>query len=154
MPPDYVFHIGKAVPMALPGDDKSPRANRDVALLSTGWMLLPALEAASALAQEGIRALVLHLPTLKPFDTDAVVEVARETGAVITVEDHSIIGGLGGAVAETLSERQPTLMRRIGICDCFAESAPNEDLLVKYGLTPQNIVKTARELLAARGSKH
>lgn len=153
MPPDYVFHIGKAVPMALPGDDKSPRANRDVALLTTGWMLLPALEAASTLAQEGIRALVLHLPTLKPFDTDAVVAAARETGAVITVEDHSIIGGLGAAVAETLSERHPTFMRRVGICDCYAESAPNEDLLVKYGLTPQNIVQQARELLQARNSR-
>ncbi len=153
MPPDYVFHIGKAVPMSLPGQQEPPRGGRDVALLSTGWMLVPALEAASALAQEGIRALVLHLPTIKPFDTDAVVEAARETGAVITMEDHSIIGGLGAAVAETLSERQPTLMRRIGICDCYAESAPNEDLLVKYGLTPQNIARQARELLQARGSR-
>jgi transketolase len=124
-----------------------------VALLTTGWMLLPALEAASTLAQEGIQALVLHLPTLKPFDVDAVVEAARQTGAVVTVEDHSIIGGLGAAVAETLSERQPTLMRRVGICDCYAESAPNEDLLVKYGLTPENIAATARELLEARGSR-
>jgi len=144
MPQDYVFRIGEAVPM-LDG--------KDVALLTTGWMLLPALEAASALAQEGIHALVLHLPTLKPFAADAVVAAARQTGAVVTVEDHSIIGGLGAAVAEALSERQPTLMRRVGICDCYAESAPNEDLLVKYGLTPQNIAATARELLRARGNR-
>lgn len=153
MPPDYVFHIGKAVRMLVPGQEAGAPGGHDVALLTTGWMLMPALEAASTLAEKGIRARVLHLPTLKPFDTDAVVEAARETGAVITVEDHSIIGGLGAAVAETLSERHPTLMRRIGICDCYAESAPNEDLLVKYGLTPQNIVQTAHELLAARGSK-
>jgi transketolase len=168
MPPDYIFQIGKAVPMPLPGDGETSRygqavspqragsrgPNGDVALLTTGWMLLPALEAASTLAQEGIHALVLHLPTLKPFDADAVVEAARKTGAVVTVEDHSIIGGLGAAVAETLSERQPTLMRRVGICDCYAESAPNEDLLVKYGLTPGNIATTARELLRARGNRN
>jgi transketolase len=145
MPPDYVFQIGKAVPL---------RNGQDVALLTTGWMVLPALEAASALAQEGIQALVLHLPTLKPFDAEAVVAAARQTGAVVTVEDHSIIGGLGAAVAETLSERQPTLMRRVGVCDCYAESAPNEDLLVKYGLTPENIAATARELLRARGNRN
>ncbi len=154
MPPDYVFRIGKAVPLSLPTDGQTGREGHDVALLTTGWMLLPALEAASTLAQEGIRALLLHLPTLKPFDTDAVVEAARKTGAVVTVEDHSIIGGLGAAVAETLAERQPTLMRRVGICDCYTESAPNQDLLVKYGLTPENIAATARELLGARGSRH
>jgi transketolase len=158
MPADYVFHIGKAVPMCA-GKAVSPRRagsrgpNGDVALLTTGWMLLPALEAAKSLAQEGIQALVLHLPTLKPFDADAVVEAAGRTGAVVTVEDHSVIGGLGSAVAETLSERQPTLMRRVGICDCYTESAPNQDLLDKYGLTPGNIATTVRELLRARGSK-
>jgi transketolase len=153
MPPDYVFQIGKAVQMPLPGDGGTRRENRDVALLTTGWMLLPALEAASTLAQEGIRARVLHLPTIKPLDVDAVVAAARETGAVVTVEDHSVIGGLGAAVAETLAEHQPTWMRRVGICDCYAESAPNEDLLVKYGLTPENIAATARELLSARSSR-
>jgi transketolase len=153
MPPDYVFEIGKAVRIALPGDEEARRKGRDVALLTTGWMLLPALDAASTLRREGIRALVLHLPTLKPFDAAAVVAAAHETGAVVTVEDHSIIGGLGAAVAEALAERQPTLMRRVGICDCYAESAPNEDLLVKYGLTPANIAATARELLSARGSR-
>jgi transketolase len=141
MPPDYVFHIGKAVPM---------RSGSDVALLSTGWMLLPTLEAATILSGEGVQATVLHLPSLKPFDAEAVVEVARHTGAVVTVEDHSILGGLGAAVAEILSERMPTWMRRVGICDCYAESAPNEDLLTKYGLTPANIAAQARELLASR----
>ncbi len=76
--------------------------------------------------------------------------MARRTGAVVTVEDHSIIGGLGAAVAEVLSERAPTLMRRVGICDCYAESASNDDLLTKYGLTPSNIVATAAELLETR----
>jgi transketolase len=153
MPPDYVFRIGKAVPMPIPGTAETPTDGHDVALLTTGWMLVPALEAASALAQEGIRALVLHLPTVKPLDVDAVVAAARETGAVVTVEDHSVIGGLGAAVAEALAERRPTLMRRVGICDCYTESAPNEDLLLKYGLTPQNIAAKARELLEARGDR-
>lgn len=141
MPPDYVFNIGSAVPM---------RSGKDVALITTGWMLIPALDAASLLANQGIEASILHLPTVKPLDADAVVEVARRTGAVVTVEDHSIIGGLGAAVAEVLSERAPTLMRRVGICDCYAESASNDDLLTKYGLTPSNIAATAAELLETR----
>lgn len=141
MPRDYVFRIGSAVPM---------RSGKDVALITTGWMLIPALDAAKLLADQGIEATVLHVPTIKPFDADAVVEAARRTGAVVTVEDHSIIGGLGAAVAEVLSERSPTLMRRVGICDCYAESAPNDDLLTKYGLTASNIAVTATELLAAR----
>ena len=141
LPADYEFHIGSAVPI---------RSGKDVALITTGWMLVPALDAASLLANQGIEASVLHVPTIKPFDADAVTEVARRTGAVVTVEDHSIIGGLGAAVAEVLSERAPTLMRRVGICDCYAESAPNDDLLNKYGLTPTNIADKAIELIAMR----
>jgi transketolase len=138
MPPEYRFQIGKAVPM---------RDGDDVALVSTGWMLLPTLDAAALLERRGVQASVLHMPTIKPFDDDAVEAVARRTGAIVTVEDHTIIGGLGSAVAETLSERFPTLLRRVGICDCYAESAPNEDLLRKYGLTADNIAAQALDLL-------
>ena len=138
MQPDYEFEIGKALPV---------REGSDVALVTSGWMLLPTLDAAALLESEGTQALILHVPTIKPFDEQAVEAAARHTGAVVTVEDHSIIGGLGSAVAETLSERFPTLMRRVGMCDCYAESAPNEDLLRKYGLTAENIAATAREVL-------
>jgi transketolase len=138
---DHKMEIGKAVPV---------RDGSDVALITTGWMLIPALGAADALAASGISALVLHVPTIKPLDGDAIVDAARRTGAVVTVEDHSIIGGLGSAVAEILSEQHPTRLRRVGVCDCYAESAPNEDLLIKYGLTADNIAQTARALLGAK----
>ncbi len=138
MDPGYTFEIGKGIAM---------REGTDVALITSGWMLLPTLDAAAMLEAEDIQALILHLPTIKPFDEDSVEAAARRTGAVVTVEDHSIIGGLGSAVAETLSERYPTIMRRVGMCDCYAESAPNEDLLRKYGLTAENIAATAREVL-------
>ncbi len=143
MDSSYRFEIGKAVPM---------RDGRDVALITTGWMLLPTLEAVAMLEAEGIQPAVLHIPTIKPFDEDAVEDAARRSGAVVTIEDHSIIGGLGSAVAETLSERYPTLMRRVGMCDCYAESAPNEDLLIKYGLTAENIAATTREVVRLKQS--
>lgn len=138
MPSDYQFHIGKAVTM---------RDGQDVALVTTGWMLIPALEAALSLEKEGIQALILHMPTLKPFDEQAVEAAARRTGAIVSIEDHNIIGGLGSAVAECLSERYPTPLRRVGIRDCYAESAPNQELLEKYGLTPGHIIAAAREVI-------
>jgi transketolase len=91
------------------------------------------------------------VPTLKPFDEQAVVEAAARTGAVVTAEDHTIIGGLGGAVAEVLGERHPTPMRRVGLRDTFGESGPNEALLEKYGLTARHVAAAARELLKALG---
>ena len=104
---------------------------------------------ADELAREGISALVLHVPTLKPLDADAIVAAAVQTGPrVVTAEDHTIIGGLGGAVAEVLGEQHPTPMRRVGIRDVFGESAPNEELLQKYGLTSGHVAQTARALLS------
>ena len=100
-----------------------------------------------ASAVDNISAHVLHLPTVKPLDVEAVVAAATRTGAVVTAEDHTIVGGLGGAVAEVLGEHRPTRMRRIGVDDCFGESAPNDDLLQKYGLTPTHMAVAARELL-------
>jgi transketolase len=88
------------------------------------------------------------VPTLKPLDVDAIVAAAARTGVVVTAEDHSIIGGLGGAVAETLSERRPTPLKRVGLRDVFGESAPNAPLLEKYGLTPRHVATAARDLLA------
>jgi transketolase len=138
--PDHRFEIGRGYVV---------REGRDVAIISTGVQTTRALEAADILAAEGISAHLLHVPTLKPLDEQAVVEAAARTGAVVTAEDHTIIGGLGGAVAEVLGERHPTLMRRVGLRDTFGESGPNEALLEKYGLTARHVAAAARELLNA-----
>ncbi|MBI3961982.1 MAG: transketolase family protein [Deinococcus sp.] len=140
----YRFQIGKAVVM---------RQGDDVSLISTGVQTWRALEAAELLARERISASVLHVPTLKPLDTDAIVAAARHTGYVVTAEDHTILGGLGAAVAETLGEHLPTPMRRVGMRDVFGESAPNDELLEKYGLTPRHLAEAARELLKTRKGK-
>ncbi|OGN83062.1 MAG: transketolase [Chloroflexi bacterium GWC2_73_18] len=138
--PDYRFEIGRAVIV---------REGNDVTIISTGVQTIRALEAADLLAAEGIGAHVLHVPTVKPLDTDAVAAAAQRTGRVVTAEDHTIIGGLGAAVAETLGELAPTPMRRVGIRDTFGESAPNDELLEKYGLTPRHVAEAAREVLRA-----
>jgi transketolase len=138
---DYDFQIGKAVLV---------REGSDVTVMTTGLMLPRAVEAADALAQEGISVHLLHVPSLKPLDEEAIVNAAEKTGLVVTAEEHSILGGLGGAVAECLCEHSPTLMKRIGIRDTFGESAPNDDLLIKYGLMPSDIAGAAKLLLQSR----
>jgi transketolase len=140
-PADYRFAIGQGVWL---------RRGRDIGLISTGVQTVRTLEAAALLAAEGIEAAVLHLPTLKPLDTAAIVEMAERTGAIVTAEDHSIIGGLGGAVAETLGERRPTPLHRVGWQDTYGESAPNDALLEKYGLTARHVAAAARELFLAK----
>jgi transketolase len=138
-PPDYRFEIGRGVLL---------RDGGDVGLIGTGVQMVRVLEAAELLAGDGIEASVLHLPTLKPLDEAAIVEVAERTGAVVTAEDHSIIGGLGSAVAETLAEHRPTQLRRVGWQDTYGESGPNDALLEKYGLTGRHVAEAARRLLA------
>ncbi len=143
-PRDHPFEIGRAVVL---------REGDHVALIGTGVQTIRVLEAADLLAAEGVSAYVLHVPTLKPLDVEAIVRAATWTGRVVTAEDHSIIGGLGGAVAETLGEHQPTPMRRVGLADTFGESGPNAPLLEKYGLTAAHIAAAARALLGtAAGS--
>jgi transketolase len=137
-PEDYSFELGVAVVVC---------EGSDVALISTGAQTPRCLEAAAELKKEGVAALVLHVPTLKPLDEEAIVAAAEKTGRIVTAEDHTIMGGLGGAVAEVLGEKRPTPMKRIGIRDTFGESAPNEDLLAKYGLTPGHVADAARSLL-------
>lgn len=137
-PADYRFEIGRAALL---------RDGSDVGIISTGVQTIRALEAADLLAERGLAASVLHVPTLKPLDDDAIVRLADRTGAIVTAEDHSIIGGLGGAVAETLGEHRPTRMKRIGIRDTFGESGPNDAILEKYGLTPRHIADAATELI-------
>lgn len=135
---NYDFHIGRGTVLHRGGD---------VAIISTGLMGPRAIQAADMLEREGIAAYVLHLPTIKPLDEEAIVAAAESTGLVVTAEEHNIIGGLGGAVAEVLGEQRPVPMRRVGIRDMFGESAPNDALLEKYGLTEKHIASACRELL-------
>lgn len=139
-PEEYRFEIGAGVIL---------REGGDIGLISTGVQTIRTLEAAEVLAASGIEATVLHLPTLKPLDVVAIVRVAERTGAIVTAEDHSIIGGLGGAVAEALAEHRPTWLRRVGWQDTYGESAPNDALLEKYGLTPAHVAHAATDLLAS-----
>jgi pyruvate dehydrogenase complex dehydrogenase (E1) component len=132
---EHRFEIGKGYVL---------REGTDVTIISTGVQTTRALEAVDLLAGEGVSAHLLHLPTLKPIDEQAIVEAAARTGAVVTAEDHTIIGGLGGAVAEVLGEQRPTPMRRVGVRDVFGESGPNDALLEKYGLTARNVAAAAR----------
>jgi transketolase len=132
------FEIGKAYVV---------REGDDVTIMATGVQTVRALQAADLLATAGVSAHVLHVPSLKPIDSAAIIDAAQKTGRVVTTEDHSIIGGLGGAVAEILGENAPTPMARVGIQDTFGESAPNDELLEKYGLTPEHIAAAARRLI-------
>lgn len=138
---DYRFELGKA---------RVLREGTDVAIFGTGVMVEVCLEAHELLKNEGISAMVINVPTIKPIDEDTIVEAARLTGAVVTAEEHSIFGGLGSAVAEVLGEHCPTLMKRVGINDKFGESGTPKDLLEKYGLTAKNIVAVAREILGKK----
>lgn len=138
---DDRFEIGKGTLL---------RDGKDIGIISTGVQTVRALAAADQLAESGVNAAVLHLATLKPLDTEAIIELAERTGAIVTAEDHSIIGGLGGAVAEVLGEHLPTRMRRIGIQDTYGESGANDALLEKYGLTPRHIAEAAESLLSLR----
>jgi transketolase len=135
---NYRFKIGQAVVL---------RQGEDVALIGTGEESIRCLEAADLLAQDGIKAYVLHVPTLKPLDEQAIIDAARRTGRVVTAEDHTIIGGLGSAVAEVLGENYPTPLKRVGMRDAYGESGANAPLLEKYGLTPRHIASAALELL-------
>jgi transketolase len=141
-PDGYVFRLGRAGLL---------REGRDVTLVGSGLMVSRCLRAAEALAREGISADVLNMSSVKPLDEALLVERARRTGAVVTAENHSIIGGLGSAVAECLAEAQPVPVRRVGVRDQFGESAPLEDLLPHYGLTAEAVVEAARAALALKG---
>jgi transketolase len=137
---DYDFAVGRAVELR-PGDD--------VTIVATGaYPVLAALGAHDQLAALGIAARVLNMHTLKPLDEEALVRAARETRGLITVEDHSILGGLGGAVAETLSERAPTWLRRIGLADAFCERVgDHRQLIESYGVDATHLVEVVQELV-------
>ncbi|MFQ5967406.1 MAG: transketolase family protein [Acidimicrobiia bacterium] len=138
---NYQFDLGDAVVL---------REGDDVTLISSGVQSVRVAEAAEILAAEGVDAYVLHVPTIKPMDIEAVVAAAERTGFVVTVEEHTIIGGLGGAVAEVLAEHSPTRMRRHGIMDIYGESGPDDALLEKYRLSSSQVATVVRKHLDER----
>ncbi|MDR7483100.1 MAG: transketolase C-terminal domain-containing protein [Armatimonadota bacterium] len=137
----YTFAIGRAARL---------RDGTDVTLIACGIMVAEALAAAETLAAEGIGARVLNMATLKPLDETAVLEAARETGAIVTAEEHTIYGGLGGAVAEVTSAHEPVPVERVGIRDVFGESGSPRALMEKYGLTAAEIAGAARRALTRK----
>ena len=136
--PDYKFEIGKGVTL---------REGKDVAIIATGLCVSESLAAAEKLAADGIDAKVINIHTIKPLDEDLVVAAAKECGKVVTVEEHSVIGGLGSAVCETLSRKAPTPVKNIGVQDCFGESGPAVALLEKYGLNAEGIYASVKEFV-------
>ena len=128
--PDYKFEMGKGIVL---------REGKDLTIVANGLCVAASLEAAEKLAADGIDAKVINIHTIKPLDEDLIVAAAKETGKVVTVEEHSVIGGLGGAVCECLAEKAPVPVKRIGIHDVFGESGPAVELLHKYGLDAEGI---------------
>ena len=138
---DYHFEIGKASVL---------QEGTDAAIMANGLMVSIALEAAAELAAEGISVNVVNVSSVKPLDEETIVRIAKQTKAVVTAEEHNIIGGLGSAIAEVLGEKLPTPMVRIGLKDTFGESGPPEELLKKYGLTKVDLVKAVHEVLTKK----
>ena len=127
---DYKFEIGKGVVL---------REGKDITIIATGLPVSNCLEAAEKLAADGIDAKVINIHTIKPIDAELIIAAAKETGKVVTVEEHSVIGGLGSAVCDILSENAPTRVMKIGVNDTFGESGPALELLKKYGLDTESI---------------
>ena len=137
--PDYKFEMGKGVVL---------REGKDVTIIATGLEVGESLEAAEKLAADGISAKVINIHTIKPLDEDLVVAAAKETGKVVTVEEHSVIGGLGSAVCDCLSAKAPTKVMKIGVNDTFGESGPAVELIKKYGLDADSIYAKVKAFVA------
>ncbi len=134
---DYKFEIGKG---------EVVREGSDVAIIANGLLVYEAIVAGEKLAEAGINAMVINMATIKPLDEELVIAAAKKCGKVITCEEHSVIGGLGEAVCGVLTEKCPTLVRRIGVNDEFGHSGPAVDLLKQFGLSADHIVEVAKEL--------
>ena len=134
--PDYKFELGKGVVL---------REGKDLTIIATGLPVNNCLEAAEKLAADGIDAKVINIHTIKPLDEELVAAAAKETGKVVTVEEHSVIGGLGSAVCDVLAEKAPTQVMKIGINDTFGESGPAVELIKKYGLDSESIYQKIKE---------
>lgn len=133
---DYKFEIGKGCVL---------REGKDATIIATGIMVEAALEAYNILAEEGIRVRVINMHTIKPIDEELIIKAARETKLIVTAEEHSVIGGLGSAVAEVVTSNSPVTVLRVGIKDVFGESGKPSELLKAYGLTAEDIVKTVKK---------
>ena len=139
----HEFRLGKASVL---------REGSDVTVMAVGTMIQIAVEAAEALAKEGIEARVLNMSSLKPIDEDAIRAAAEETGAIVTAEEHSVIGGLGGAVAEVVCETSPAPVIRVGIRDKFGRSGQAGELMAAYGLSAEKIAEAAREAVSRKAA--
>ena len=135
---NYNFVIGKGITLA---------EGNDVAIIATGIMVEAALEVKEELAKEGINARVINIHTIKPIDEELIIKAAKETGVIVTAEEHSVIGGLGSAVAEVVSEKCPVPVLRVGVKDTFGESGKPNELLEKYGLTSNDIANKVKKAL-------
>ena len=140
-PATYKFELGKGIKLA---------DGEDIAIIASGLMVNEALEAEKVLRANGIKATVINIHTIKPIDEDIIIEAAKKTGLVLTVEEHSIIGGLGSAVADVLAAKCPTKLIKIGVNDEFGHSGPAVELLKQFGLSADNIVKTATDAVKAK----
>ena len=134
----YKFEIGKGV---------VEREGKDVTIVTTGLCVSESLEAAAKLAEEGIDAKVINIHTIKPIDEELILAAAKETGKIVTVEEHSVIGGLGSAVCDVLSEKLPTRVMKIGINDVYGESGPAKELIKKYGLDSESIAARVKDFV-------
>ena len=135
---NYKFEVGKGVYL---------KEGKDVTIIATGLMVERALQAADMLAAEGIDAAVINMATIKPIDKDIIIDAAKKTGAIVTAEEHSVIGGLGEAVAGVVAETKPVPVLRVGVEDTFGKSGPALELLEIYGLNAENICKKAKEAI-------
>lgn len=133
--PDYKFEIGKGIVL---------KEGTDVSIIATGLEVNESLQAAEMLAKDGINAEVINIHTIKPIDAELIVKTAKKTGKVVTVEEHSVIGGLGSAVCDVLCENAPTPVLKIGVNDVYGESGPAVQLLAKYGLDAEGIYKKVK----------
>ena len=136
--PDYKFELGKGIVL---------REGKDLTIIANGLCVAPALEAAEKLAADGISAEVINMHTIKPLDEAAVVAAAAKTGKIVTVEEHSVIGGLGSAVCDVVAEKAPAKVMKIGVNDTFGESGPAVELIKKYGLDADSIYAKVKEFV-------
>ena len=135
---NYKFEFGKGVTL---------REGHDCTIITTGSMVQVSLEAQQKLKAEGINVRVINLHTIKPIDTEIILKAAKETGKIVTVEEHNVVGGLGSAVSEVICENHPSLVKKIGINDIFGQSGKPEELFKEYGLTSDKIVKTVKSII-------
>lgn len=138
---DYDFELGKGVIL---------REGADATIIACGIMVNEAINASKLLKEEGISVRVVNMSTIKPIDEELIIESAKKTGAIVTVEEHNIIGGLGSAVSEVVSENYPVLVKKIGINDVFGQSGKPKQLMEEYGLTVENIINKVKEAIKAK----